>query len=203
MQPQRPIPCKGWRMAARFFYDISSPYAYLAAHRVDAVLGDAVDWAPIAFGPLLVATKRVPWSLKPGREANMRDCERRAAALGLPPIRWAEGWPADSYSVDGARAALVGARHGKVREVTKALYAQVFAEGRRLDDPAILDAAGEQTGIPDLRAQAKEPATKQELRDATDEAMARGVVGIPTFEVGGELFWGDDRLDEAARAAAA
>ena len=188
-------------MPARFYYDLSSPYAYFAAHRVDAVMDEEVEWVPIAFGPLLVATQRVPWSLTPGRrEDGMRDCEQRAAERGLPPIRWPEGWPAESYSVDAARAATVGARHGKVREVTLALYTKVFADGTPLNDPALLDAVGAETGVPDLRAAAKEPDVKQALRAATDDAMARGVVGIPTVEARGRLFWGDDRLEEAAAA---
>ena len=188
-------------MDARFYYDLSSPYAYLAAHRVDDVMPSDPEWVPIAFGPLLVATQRVPWSLTPGQRAEgMRDCEERAAERGLPAIRWPDGWPAESYSVDPARAAVVGARHGKVREVTLALYAKIFSEGMRLDDPALLDAVGEETGLPDLRAAAKEADVKQALRAATDDAMARGVAGIPTVEVAGRLFWGDDRLEEAAAA---
>ena len=188
-------------MDARFYYDLSSPYAYFAAHRVDMLLSGDVEWVPIAFGPLLVATERVPWSLTPGqREDGMRDCERRAAERGLPPIRWPDAWPAESYSVDPARAATVAARHGKGREVTLALYRRIFADGMRLDDPALLDAVGQETGLPDLRAAAKAPDVKQALRAATDDAMARGVVGIPTVEVGGGLFWGDDRLEEAAAA---
>ena len=199
MPLKRVHPCQSWSVTARFFYDLNSPYAYLAAHRVDGVVPGDVEWVPIAFGPLLVATKRVPWSLTPGeREPGMRECERRAAARGLPPIVWPEGWPAESYSVDGARAALVGRRHGKVREVTFALYARVFGEGARLNDPALLDAVGEETGIPDLRDRVKADDVKQELRAITEDAIERGVRGIPTLEIGGRLLWGDDRLDEAA-----
>ncbi|MDQ3740819.1 MAG: DsbA family protein [Actinomycetota bacterium] len=191
-------------MPARFYYDLSSPYAYLAAHRVDDVLGADVEWVPIAFGPLLAVTKRVPWSLRPGREEGMADCERRVQERGLPPIRWPRGWPAETYSVNGARAALVGERHGRQREVAKAVYAQVFVHGVPLDDPALLDAAGAETGIPDLRRQVEAADVKLELRAATDDAIARGVVGIPTVELeDGTLFWGDDRLEEAAAAAAA
>ena len=156
---------------------------------------------PIAFGPLIVATGRVPWSLTSSeRQEGMRECERRAAERGLPPIRWPEGWPDQSYSVNGARAALLAKRHGREREVTLALYAQVFAHGRRLDDPEILDAAGEESGVPGLREAVTEDAVKRELREATEEAMARGVTGIPTVETAGGLFWGDDRLEEAAAA---
>ncbi len=187
----------------RFFYDLNSPYAYLAAHRVDDVLGADVDWCPIAFGPLLGATQRVPWSLTPGeREEGIAECERRAAAYGLPPIRWPEGWPAETYSVAGARAALVAKRHGRGRGLSLALFEQVFVHGGRLDDPAVVDAAGAAAGLDGVGEAITDPAIKQELRDRTGEAMALGVVGIPTVEVGGSLFWGDDRLDEAARVAA-
>ena len=186
---------------ARFLFDLNSPYAYLAAHRVDDLL-ENVDWVPIAFGPLLVATQRVPWSLQPGREDGMRECERRAAERGLPPIVWPDGWPAETYSVDGARAVLAAKPHGREREVAKAIFAEVFERGARLDDPAVLDAAGEAAGVAGLREAVKEDGVRRELRTITEDAIARGVTGVPTVEVGGELFWGDDRLEEAARAAA-
>lgn len=186
-------------MTARFYYDLNSPYAYLAAHRVDDVLPVDVDWVPIAFGPLLVATQRVPWSLKPGREENLRDCEGRAAALGLPPIVWPEGWPAETYSVDAARAALFADRQGRQREMARAIFEQVFVHGGRLDDRATLDAAAERAGVTGLEDGIA--AVKADLRAVTEDAMARGVVGIPTVEVDGTLFWGDDKLEEAARAA--
>ena len=185
-------------MPTRFFYDLYSPYAYLAAHRVDDLVGPDVEWVPIAFGPLLIQTSRVPWSMKPDREIGMRDCEQRAAASGLPPIVWPEGWPGDSYSVDGARAALAAKREGRERELTKALYAQVFVHGRRLDDPRTIAAAADEAGVDGIDERIAE--VKQELRAVTEDAIARGVVGIPTVERDGTLFWGDDRLEEAAAA---
>jgi 2-hydroxychromene-2-carboxylate isomerase len=189
---------------ARFYYDLNSPYAYLAASRVDGLVPEPVEWMPIALGPLLVAQGRVPWSLTPGdREAGIRECERRAAERGLPPIRWPEGWPDATYSVNGARAALVGERHGRQREVALAIFEQVFVHGGALDDPAVLDAAGAAAGVDGLRDAVADPAVKQELRDRTEAARERGVVGVPTVETGGKLFWGDDRLEDAAAAVAA
>ena len=70
-----------------FFFDYSSPYAYLAAARIGAVLPEAT-WRPIAFGALIRQIGKVPWSLRPGREAGMREVEERAAERGLPPVRW-------------------------------------------------------------------------------------------------------------------
>lgn len=190
-------------MSVRFYYDLNSPYAYLAALRVDDLVPADVEWVPIAFGPLLVQTQRVPWSLKPGeREEGMRDCERRAQERGLPPIVWPDGWPGESYSVNGARAALVAERQGRQREMAVAVFEQVFVHGRRLDDPATLVAAAERAGVEDVAAHVAADDVKQQLRAATDDAIARGVAGIPTVEVAGELFWGDDRLEDAARAAA-
>lgn len=188
-------------MTARFYFDVSSPYAYLAAHRVDDVVPGEVEWCPIAFGPLLVALGRVPWSMTPGeREPGQRECERRAAERGLPPIEWPEGWPSESYSVNGPRAVLAAKRRGEERRMALALFDQAFVHGRRMDDPTTIAEAARTAGLPGLEDELAE--VKDELRAATDEARARGVTGIPTVEVGGTLFWGDDRLEEAARAAA-
>ncbi|HEX8206053.1 MAG TPA: DsbA family protein [Solirubrobacteraceae bacterium] len=188
-------------MTTRFYYDLSSPFAYLAAHRVDDVVPGDVEWVPIAFGPLLVQTGRVPWSLKPGREVNMQECERRAQRMGLPPIRWPEAWPAESYSVNPARAALFAKRQGKVREMSRALYAEIFGRGRRLDDPATVEAAASAAGVDGVAEGIAE--VKAELREQTEDAIARGIVGLPRVEVGGAIFGGDARLEEAAARAAA
>ena len=182
----------------RFYFDLYSPYAYLAAHRVDDVVGPDVEWVPIAFGPLLVQTGREPWSWKEDRAVGMRECEQRAERYGLPPIRWPEGWPRESYTVYGARAALAAKQVGRERELSRALFDRIFTAAGRLDDPAVLAAAGEEAGVDDLAQ--RMAGVKQELRAVTDDAIARGVTGIPTIEANGTLFWGDDRLEEAAAA---
>jgi 2-hydroxychromene-2-carboxylate isomerase len=185
-----------------FFYDFSSPFAYLAAVRIDDLLPGA-DWRPIVFGVLLREIGRVPWSLRPGRETGMREVEERAARRGLPPVRWPEGWPAESYSVAPLRAALVAQDHDRLREFSHATYGLAFAEGRRLDDlDTVLEAAGA-AGLDaaEVRAGMESPAVRERLRANTAAALERGVTGIPTTVVGDELFWGDDRLEAAAAAA--
>lgn len=188
-------------MDRAFYYDINSPYAYLAAHRVDELL-PGIEWSPIAFGPLLVKTQRIPWSIESeeSREAGKREIERRAAERGLPPIVWPEGWPAESYTVNAARAALLAAKQGRIRELSLALYEQLFVFGRRLDEPGGIEAAAEEVGIEGIREAIADPAIKDELRERTDAAIERGVVGIPTVAVGDRLFWGDDKLEDAAAA---
>jgi 2-hydroxychromene-2-carboxylate isomerase len=186
---------------ATFYFDLSSPFAYLAATRIDELI-PGVTWRPIAFGIVLREIDRVPWSLRGGREAIMEEIERRAAERGLPPIRWAEGWPGETYSLAPPRGAVVAEHHGRLREFTLAAFRLHFAEGRRLDADDIVR-AGVEAGLDgdEVRAGVEDPKVKARLAEYTDEALARGVTGIPTVAVDGALFWGDDRLEEAAAAA--
>jgi len=184
-----------------FYYDFNSPYAYLAAHRVDEVLPVRPRWQPIAFGALIRQIGKVPWSLQPGaeRERRLRECERRTAALGLP-LRWPDGWPDRNYSILVLRAALVAAEHDRLREFSRAAFRRGLGEGGDLRDPDTVLACARDAGVdPDLvAAGVQRPEIKERLRAATDAALTRGVTGVPTVAVGDELFWGDDRLEDAA-----
>ncbi len=191
---------------ATFYYDLSSPYAYLAALRVDETLQVEAHWQPIAFGALIGAIGKVPWSLRDDtRAAGQAEIAERARERGLPPIRWPPGWPAESYSVLPLRAVLYAFDHDRGRELTFELYRLAFAEGVALDDPDVVIGAAEACGLDGakVRAAVATPEVKARLRSATDEAIRRGVTGVPTVALGDELFWGDDRLEDAARALAA
>jgi 2-hydroxychromene-2-carboxylate isomerase len=186
-----------------FYFDYSSPYAYLAAMRIDDVLPGAA-WRPISFGILIRELGRVPWSLRPGREAGMSEVEERAVARGLPPVRWPDGWPDRSYSLLPLRAAIVAEMHGRLREFTLHAFRVMFAEGRALDTPAPVLEAAVAAGLDReaMAARLENPDVKARLRAYTDGAMERGVTGVPTVAVGGALYWGDDLLEAAARALA-
>ena len=107
-----------------FYYDFNSPFAYIAAHRVDDVLPVRPRWQPIAFAFLLIHHQREPWSFDvEGRGPTMRDCQRRAAALGLP-LEWPQGWPQQSYSLLPLRAAVLAERAGLLREFSRAAFKQ-------------------------------------------------------------------------------
>jgi 2-hydroxychromene-2-carboxylate isomerase len=184
-----------------FYYDFNSPYAYLAAHRVDQVLGVHPRWQPIAFAFLLRATGRVPWSLTDARAEGVRICEERARRYGLPALQWPPGWPVQSHSLSPLRAALVAEEHGRLREFSLAAFAENFVHGRGLQSlDAILHAAGV-AGVDGaaIRAGIERDEIKERLREATDIAVALGVVGVPTVLVDGEPYWGDDHLEAAAR----
>jgi 2-hydroxychromene-2-carboxylate isomerase len=185
-----------------FYYDLMSPYAYLAAERIERVLPEPPRWQPVLLGGLFRLTGRSSWALGDyeRRRRGMAEIERRAAAYGMPSLRWPDPWP--SSSLHAMRAAIHARRTGREREFASAAFAVAFAEGNDLAEPRHVLAAAERAGLDpgDTEAAIAEPAVKDELRAVTDEAHALGVFGVPTVAVGEELFWGDDRLEEAAAA---
>ncbi len=189
-----------------FYYDVSSPYAYLAARRINELLPSNIVWQPIAFGALIREIGKVPWSLAPyTREAGMREVERRARERGLPVLRWPPGWPVESYSVKPLRALLWARDQDRIRELTLELFDTAFVQGRALNDVEPILESGARAGLDreQLAEAIERPDLKQALRDATAEALARGVSGVPTVAVGDQLHWGDDRLESAAAALSA
>jgi 2-hydroxychromene-2-carboxylate isomerase len=184
-----------------FFYDVSSPYAWLAAERLDTVLPRPAVWQPIVFGAVLRHVGKVPWSFREEtKAAGIAEVERRAQERGLGPVRWPPGWPVESYSVAPLRAILVAREHGLERALTLALYRCAFHDGRALNDEAAVLEAADRAGLDreEVRAGIARQDIKDRLRAATDDAIAQGVTGVPTIAVGERLFWGDDRLEEAA-----
>ena len=185
-----------------FYYDFNSPYAYLAAARIDGLIPEA-EWRPVAFPIMLYQLGRLDEALQRNFASVLAEVSERAAERGLPPVKPPRGWPNEIWSLAPLRAALFAAERGRIEEFTGAAFRKVFVESRSLAEAGNLrDAAGEAGLDPDevweaiLRAD-----IKQRLKDQTDDALARGVTGIPTVEIGDELFWGDDRLEEAAAAA--
>jgi 2-hydroxychromene-2-carboxylate isomerase len=124
------------------------------------------------------------------------------AAGGCLPLRWPSGWPDRNYSIVVLRAALVAAEHARLREFSLAAFRRGLGEGGDLRDLDTVLSCARDAGIdPDSVARrVEEPEVKQRLRAATDAAIARGVTGVPTVAIGEALFWGDDRLEDAAAA---
>jgi 2-hydroxychromene-2-carboxylate isomerase len=181
-----------------FCFDLGSPYAYLAAERLPAVLPGPVSWQPVLLGGLFKLTGRSSWALGDyrRRQAGVAEIERRAQRYGLPPIHWPDPWPSDY--VYAMRVATFAFAVGRGPEFTTRAFHAAFQRGCDLGVAAhVLDAA-ERSGLERGEAEAatNDPEIKQALRDATDAAHALGVFGVPTFVVDDELFWGDDRLEE-------
>lgn len=193
-----------------YYYDIVCPYAYLGSTQIEAICarhGRTVRWRPILLGGVLKAIRRDPWftTKLPAAKAkhNTLDALRWADHWGVP-LTWNPGHPV--RTVTTMRALVAAERAGlDAAPLVRALYRAYWAEGRMLDDEAVLadtltaagaDGAG-------LVRQAAEPAIKAELRARTDEALSRGVFGVPATFVGDALYWGQDRLDFVERDLAA
>ena len=193
---------------AIFYYDFSSPYSYLAAERISGLFAEAEleqpEWQPISFGHLLRTTGRRPWSLPPeGPDPeHLAELQRRADERGLPELVYPKDWPVDNYSLNPTRAAVYAKESGRVVSFTLACFRQVFAAGRDMSDvDNVLIAAAACELHPNAVMKGIETkSVKDKLRAATSEALERGVEGIPTVAVGDELFWGDDKLEEAVAA---
>lgn len=190
MSPTRP----------RFLVDVGSPYAWLAAERVEQALGVEPAWEPVLAGALFAARGYGSWSLTDERAPGIAEVERRAAAYGLPPVRWPEPWPGNMLLA--MRVATAADARGAGRAFLLAALRLGFTQGRDLSEPeAVAEAARAADLDADaLLAAAATPEVKAALRERTDAAIALGVQGVPTVIVGDQLFWGDDRLEDAAAA---
>jgi 2-hydroxychromene-2-carboxylate isomerase len=183
-----------------FYFDLGSPFAYLASERLHTLLPEPVQWQPVLLGGLFRLTGRSSWALGDyqRRQAGMADIERRALAYGLPPMRWPDPWPADYLTA--MRATTYAFSVGRGRDFTMRAYRDAFQRGSELSVAGNVLQSAARAGLdPDaVRVGASDPEIKQALRDATDAAYDRGVFGVPTIAIGDELFWGDDRLEDAA-----
>jgi len=184
-----------------FYFDVGSPYAYLAAERVESVLPAPPTWQPVLLGGLFKLAGRSSWALGDyrRRQRGMAEIERRARGYGLPPIVWPDPWPTDYLRA--MRVVTWAFALGRGHDLATALFRDAFQRGRDLSIEAHVLAAAAGIGLDrrDAQAAMRDPAIKATLREATESAHARGVFGVPTVDVAGELFWGDDRLEDAAR----
>ena len=191
---------------ATFYYDLGSPYAYLSAERISGLFNEAgleqPEWQPILLGGLFKHFDRGSWARTEARAEGIAEVERRAAAYGLPRIVWPEAWPGEM--LNAMRVATFAKQTGRTVSFSLAAFRQQFAAGRDLTDPnnVMIAAAGCELHPRALESAVKMQIVKDGLREATDAAATAGVFGVPTVRVGEQLFWGDDRLEEAVEAAA-
>jgi 2-hydroxychromene-2-carboxylate isomerase len=183
-----------------FYFDLGSPYAYLASERLNELLPEPIEWQPVLLGGLFKLTGRKSWALGDyrRRQAGMAEIERRTLSYGLPPMRWPDPWPTDYLFA--MRATTYGFAAGKGREFTAQAYRNAFQQGADMNNPAHVLIAAEQVGLDraEVEGATRDPEIKRTLREATDTAYELGVIGVPTIAIDSEVFWGDDRLEDAA-----
>jgi 2-hydroxychromene-2-carboxylate isomerase len=182
--------------------ELASTYTYLAALRIDALAeaaGVEVVWRPFLLGPIFasVGWTTSPFEVYPTKGRYMwRDVEREAEALGLA-MRRPSVFPRNSTAA--ARVALLGVERAWGPRFIRAALVANFAEDRDIAAPEVIDELLTDLGLDgaQVRAEAASPAYRPKLREATERAIALGIFGAPTFVVGDELFWGNDRLERA------
>lgn len=187
--------------AIRFLFDYVSPYAYLAWTQVHALAerhGLAVEPVPILFAALLNARgHKGPAEIEGKREYVFKDALRNAHRLGVP-IAAPAAHPFNPLLALRVSSSALGS--GARRRLIDALFAAIWAESRRIDDPAVVAAVADAAGLDGaaLVAEASTDAEKARVRTATEQAIATGAWGVPTLLVPGpsrdELFWGLDAL---------
>jgi len=120
-------------------------------------------------------------------------------------MRWPPGWPIDSYGLTSLQAAIVAERHGLLREFSRAAFARNFVHGLGLKGLGDVLAVADEVGLDAdaVKSGVAGEDTKSRLSEATEAAIAAGVVGVPTVLVSGQSFWGDDQLESAAAAISA
>jgi 2-hydroxychromene-2-carboxylate isomerase len=193
--PRRPV--------LEFWYEFASTYSYLSAMRIEALAeaaGVELRWRPFLLGPIFAAQgwTTTPFNLYPVKGRYMwRDMEREAARHGLPCVR-PDPFPQNSLTV--ARVALIGSERPWGPSFTKGIYAQEFGRGRNIADAALIAEvlAGLGQDPDGVLKEAGGDANKARLRALNEEARSRGVFGAPSFFTeDGEMFWGNDRLEQA------
>ncbi len=192
-----------------FWYDFASTYSYLSAMRIEDFAKDRgveVAWKPFLLGPIFQGQgwTTSPFNLFPKRGNYMvRDIERIAAYRGMT-FRLAPVFPQNS--VNAARLAMIGAEKGWTPAFTREVYLLQFRDGADISETDTLAKALAAVGQdPEtLLARMREQPVKDALRAQTEKAMFLNIFGAPTFITeDGEMFWGDDRLEQALGWAAA
>jgi 2-hydroxychromene-2-carboxylate isomerase len=191
------------RAVLEFWYEFASTYSYLSAMRIEEMAAAAeveVRWRPFLLGPIFAAQgwNSSPFNLFPAKGRYMwRDMEREGSRFGLP-VKRPDPFPQNSLVA--ARVALLGAEHPWGPTFTKAVFAQEFGEGRSIAEPAAVAGVLKGIGLDGeaiLKTASAEP-NKTRLKAVTEEARSRGLFGAPTFLTDdGEMFWGNDRLEQA------
>ena len=194
-----------------FWFEFASTYSYLSALRIDEVAeaaGVKVEWKPFLLGPIFVAQGLTdsPFNVFPVKGAYMwRDMERECLKYGLHVVQKPAVFP--GAGLLAARVATLGAGADWQADYVRGVYSAQFVDGQGLADAAtsvaVLDVLGVEGAAIVERAMSDQD-VKDALKANTAAAQAVGVFGAPSFTTpDGEVFWGNDRLNDAIAWAAA
>lgn len=189
-----------------FFFDVVSPYSYLASTQIpklEAETGATVDWRPFFLGGVMKSANNSPPARVPNKAKYMyADLQRWAERYDID-LQYPSDFPVNSLRAQ--RLILIAKRlHSDPAPLARRFFEAYWAEGRDISEPEVLKEAIEKTGFDSEQffEQIEKDDIKKKLEANSNEAVERGAFGAPTFFVGDEMFWGNDRLDfvrEAAR----
>ncbi len=173
---------------ADWYFDVVSPYAYLQFATFDRLPSDVqVQIKPVLFAGLLGAWDNMgPAEIPAKRRQTYRYCHWLAAKRGIP-FKTPPRHPFNPLAVLRLAVAL-----GAEPKVVGTIFRHIWGAGHDGQDPESLAALAAALGVGDFEARVSDPAVKRQLRANTDEAIARGVFGVPSFAIGEEIFWGED-----------
>jgi 2-hydroxychromene-2-carboxylate isomerase len=183
-----------------FFYDLGSPYSYLAATQLEGIerrTGAAARLLPITLGGLRKSTgHQMPPAaqLKYMAEDTARWARKYGVKMQIP-----RAFPVST--VKALRVCIAAEQTGKAKEAMHVLFRTYWADGADISDAQVLEGALTKAGLDGktLVARTEEQEVKDALRRYTELALLRGVFGVPTFFVGERSFWGNDRLEFVER----
>ena len=188
-----------------FWFEFASTYSYLAAMRIEPLAqaaGVVVEWKPFLLGPIFAGQGLTdsPFNVFPIKGAyTWRDLERECIKYGFPVLQKPAVFPGNGLLA--ARVATLGADADWQADFVRGVYSAQFVEGKALADTetsvGVLDALGVD-GVAIVERSMSDQGVKDALKANTAVAQEVGVFGAPTFTCAdGELFWGNDRLDDA------
>ena len=186
--------------ALEFYFDVGSPAAYLAWTQVPGIAeatGAQVAYKPFLLGGVFQATgNRSPMEV-PAKGQYMVDDLQRFARKYEVPFAHNPHFPLNTLALMRMALGLQLREPDRMVPFVDAAYRATWVEGKNMNDPATVGAVLQAAGFaPDkLLALASDPAIKDELKAVTQQAVQRGVFGAPTFFIGQDMFWGQDRLD--------
>jgi 2-hydroxychromene-2-carboxylate isomerase len=186
--------------AVEFFFDVGSPASYLAWTQLPKIVlatGSEIEYRPMLLGGVFQATgNRSPMEVPAKGQYLMDDLQRFARRYGVP-FRHNPHFPINTLALMRMVLGLQLREPERLVPFVDAVFRAIWVDARNLNDPVVVTEVLRQAGFDaeKMLALASDPAVKDDLKVATQEAVARGVFGAPTFFVGGEMFWGQDRLD--------
>jgi 2-hydroxychromene-2-carboxylate isomerase len=185
-----------------FWFEFGSNYSYLSVMRIEDAArrhGVRIAWKPFLLGPIFRALgmETSPFVLQKEKGAYVwQDMARQCRKYGL---RWTQPSTFPRRGVLPMRVALLGAEERWIGAFCRQVMEVNFAFDEDIERADLLARMLTELGLPaaDILDQAQAEPTKTRLREQTEQARARGIFGAPTFFVGTEMFWGNDRLDDA------